>query len=129
MGIAGLSRLPFLSLVLAPLQALASLWVTAPPAAATPSFGPVATLRRCAANDPSATSMAVAGPCQTTAAGSRVLQVAAPATAPRRLKVVREFEPGVSPSCAGRMVISGRMADVCAELDRMAQRESSARAA
>ncbi|MDO9359861.1 MAG: hypothetical protein Q7T70_12810 [Polaromonas sp.] len=42
---------------------------------------------------------------------------------------MREFEPGVSPSCAGRMVISGRMADVCAELDRMAQRESSARAA
>jgi hypothetical protein len=44
-------------------------------------------------------------------------------TAPRRLKVVREFEAGISPSCAGRMVISGRMADVCAELDRMAQRE------
>jgi hypothetical protein len=38
---------------------------------------------------------------------------------PRRLKVLREFEPGVSPKCAGRMVISGRMADVCAELDRM----------
>ena len=39
------------------------------------------------------------------------------------LKVVRQFEPGVGSACAGRMVISGRMADVCAELDRMAERE------
>lgn len=37
-----------------------------------------------------------------------------------RLRVLREFEQGISPACAGRMVISGRMADVCAELDRMA---------
>lgn len=40
-----------------------------------------------------------------------------------RLKIVREFEPGMAPSAAGRMVMSGRMADVCAELDRMTQRE------
>ena len=44
-------------------------------------------------------------------------------TAPRsRLRVVREFDSAVNPDCAGRMVISGRMADVCAELDRMALR-------
>ena len=43
-----------------------------------------------------------------------------------RLKIVRQFEPGVGPACAGRMVISGRMADVCAELDRMAEREGPA---
>ena len=36
-----------------------------------------------------------------------------------RLRVVREFEPNMSRTCAGRMVISGRMADVCAELERM----------
>ncbi len=42
-----------------------------------------------------------------------------------RLKVVREHDAAVSPTCAGRMTISGRMADVCAELDRMAQREAS----
>lgn len=36
------------------------------------------------------------------------------------LRVVREFDSAVGPDCAGRMVISGRMADVCAELDRMA---------
>ena len=44
-----------------------------------------------------------------------------------RLKIVRAFEPGVSPAYAGRMVISGRMADVCAELDRMAQGEAPQR--
>jgi hypothetical protein len=41
--------------------------------------------------------------------------------APSRLRIVREFEPGVSPAFAGRMVISGRMSDVCAELDRMSR--------
>ncbi|MDI1342348.1 hypothetical protein [Polaromonas sp.] len=58
-------------------------------------------------------------------AGHKPCQTVAKATSPRRLKIVREFEAGVSPSCAGRMVISGRMADVCAELDRMAQKESA----
>ncbi|CDS55234.1 hypothetical protein [Polaromonas sp. CG9_12] len=35
------------------------------------------------------------------------------------LRVVRESDAAIQPDCAGRMVISGRMADVCAELDRM----------
>ncbi len=48
--------------------------------------------------------------------------------APSRLKVVRAFDPGMAPSCAGRMVISGRMADVCAELDRMSQKDTSIQA-
>jgi hypothetical protein len=38
----------------------------------------------------------------------------------RPLRVLRVFEAGQKPSHVGRMVISGRMADVCAELDRMA---------
>jgi hypothetical protein len=42
-----------------------------------------------------------------------------------RLKIIREFDAGVHPASAGRMVISGRMADVCAELERMAQRETT----
>ncbi len=42
-----------------------------------------------------------------------------------RLKVVREQDATMSPTCAGRMTISGRMADVCAELDRMAKLEAS----
>jgi hypothetical protein len=44
---------------------------------------------------------------------------AAPSNASPGLRVLREFEAGTSPSCAGRMFISGRMADVCAELERM----------
>ena len=60
----------------------------------------------------------------TTANGQKQCQTVVKASSPRRLKVVREFEAGINPSCAGRMVISGRMADVCAELDRMAQNES-----
>lgn len=62
-------------------------------------------------------------------AGHKPCQTVAKATSPRRLKIVRELEAGVSPCCAGRMVISGRMADVCAELDRMAQREAAVQAA
>lgn len=42
-----------------------------------------------------------------------------------RLKVVREFEYGSSPLCAGRMRMSGRMADICAELERMANHAQS----
>jgi len=43
-----------------------------------------------------------------------------PEPARNTLRVVRESDAGIKPDCAGRMVISGRMADVCAELDRMA---------
>ena len=50
---------------------------------------------------------------------------AAQGRAPTRLRVLREFEPGTSPACAGRMVITGRMADVCAELERMSQSQRS----
>ena len=39
-----------------------------------------------------------------------------------RLKVMREVEPGMGRSQVGRMAICGRMADVCAELDRIASR-------
>ena len=47
-------------------------------------------------------------------------------SSPSSLKVVREVDLDISPDCAGRMVISGRMADVCAELDRMAVRATAA---
>ena len=47
--------------------------------------------------------------------------------APSRLKVIRLFEPGLSASCAGRMLISGKIADVCAELERMEQRSAGNR--
>jgi hypothetical protein len=42
------------------------------------------------------------------------------------LRVVRVAEEGhVSPSNAGRMVMSGRIADICAELDRLVHLEAS----
>ncbi len=41
------------------------------------------------------------------------------------LRVVRVVEAGVATPLSGRMRISGRMADVCAELDRMADREAA----
>ncbi len=43
----------------------------------------------------------------------------------RPLRIVRIQEAGQAPSLVGRMVISGRMADVCAELDRLAAREAA----
>ena len=62
---------------------------------------------------------------------------ALPATPPLRagsrpearkpLRVVRVVETCCGPASAGRMVISGRMADVCAELDRLAALEPIAR--
>ena len=46
---------------------------------------------------------------------------------PRRpLRVVRVVEASRPPATAGRMRISGRMADVCAELDRLAALEATA---
>lgn len=76
------------------------------------------------------TSLAVA---TGAAAASTVAKITChrPAPAPcklqtvSRLKIVREFDSTMSPSSAGRMMISGRMADVCAELDRLAQLESA----
>ena len=42
----------------------------------------------------------------------------------RALRVLRVSEHGQTPHCAGRMVISGRMSDVCAELDRLVALEA-----
>ena len=44
----------------------------------------------------------------------------------RPLRVVRVFEGAQPRAAAGRMVISGRLADVCAELDRLAAAEAAA---
>lgn len=41
------------------------------------------------------------------------------------LRVVRVMESGQGASHGGRMVISGRIADVCAELDRLAAQEAA----
>ena len=43
---------------------------------------------------------------------------------PLPLRVARVMEAQHNRSHAGRMIISGRMADVCAELDRLAELEN-----
>ncbi|MDP3700958.1 MAG: hypothetical protein Q8R72_08650 [Hylemonella sp.] len=54
-----------------------------------------------------------------------VLARACAAPVRRPLRVVRVMEAGQPRSQVGRMVISGRMADVCAELDRLAACEAA----
>lgn len=44
----------------------------------------------------------------------------------RPLRVLRVVDAGHASTTAGRMVISGRLADVCAELDRLAALEAAA---
>ena len=53
------------------------------------------------------------------------LQNLASIAAHRPLRIVRILEAGQAPTHVGRMMISGRMADVCAELDRLAAREAT----
>lgn len=51
-------------------------------------------------------------------------QLSNPCAVRRPLRMVRVMEAGQTPAQVGRMVISGRMADVCAELDRLAACEA-----
>lgn len=133
MGIAVFSRSPahspLLSLLLSPLQALASLLRPVQPVTPLPAFVTAASRREATGELPVALKAMAPGARHASVAGHKPCQTVAKVTSPRRLKIVREFEAGVSPSCAGRMVISGRMADVCAELDRMAQREAAVQSA
>lgn len=117
-----LSRMPVLSALLAPWQALLSLFAAPQAAAASSRNAHILTptgqnMQHCTTSGLPrlAAVRGAAKSCRATATLTR--------SSPSRLRIVRAFEAGMGPSCAGRMVISGRMADVCAELDRMAQRE------
>jgi len=120
MGIVSFSHSPLLSILLAPAQTLAAWFVPAQnrsarysaPVRAQRASGQLA-LPFSSGGNPTPREAA-----QTSKANSQNV-------APSRLRIVREFDANVGPACAGRMVISGRMADVCAELDRMAQREAA----
>jgi hypothetical protein len=125
MGIVSFSHSPMLSVLRAPMQAVAAWFVPAqntsslfaspaqtqlaPKQLALPFAPGGSTGRRRVANGHSVST--------------KIGRNASNLPAISRLKVVREFDSGVSPTCAGRMVISGRMADVCAELERMVQHE------
>ena len=122
MGIVSFSHSPVFSILLAPVQALAAWFVPAQdrssrftaPARAQRASGQLAL-------------PFVSGAATASRESAQVNKTPPKGGTPSRLRIVREFDANVSPACAGRMVISGRMADVCAELDRMAQREATLR--
>lgn len=80
---------------------------------------PVATLLRSTAGAPRQ-SVGSAEPCAMNGAVAR-----GRTRSHRPVRVVRVLESGHAPFHGGRMMISGRMADVCAELERMAEREAA----
>jgi hypothetical protein len=115
------SQTPVLSLLLTPLQTLVGFFGATSSASGSASVttkkGGVPRKRVMGTDLP---------PCQIgekgVHTGSHLRLPSNPSLSP--LKIVRQFEPGTSACCAGRMTISGKMSDVCAELDRMAQREA-----
>jgi hypothetical protein len=66
------------------------------------------------------------GGAATSFTGSRAAPCGRSETLHRPLRVVRVLEASRAPAGAGRMFISGRMADVCAELERLAALEAAA---
>ena len=124
-----LSRMPVLSVLLAPLQMLVALFVPANPISGRALARPASKLTCHALTAPvkgrvePANYTMVNAPCsrQTVAKNACAGQLPKPSIS--RLKILREFDPGIGRTYAGRMIISGRMADVCAELERMEQRE------
>ena len=126
MGIVIFSRSPLLTTLLAPLHALAAVFLPAQSASSSPVFSAASASRPSTPGQtPPAIKNIAVNVRPPTTSGKKYRQAAAKTAAPCRLKIVRASEAGISPSCAGRMVISGRMADVCAELDRMAQKEAA----
>lgn len=121
MGIVSFSRTPLLATLMTPLQTQLGLFG---PALSGAASTPVKAIRK---GKPRKLAM-VAGPngCQT---GKKDLLTdthvnSSPKRSLGHLKIVRQFDPGISPWCAGRMTISGSMDEVCAELDRMAHLEA-----
>lgn len=95
-----------------PIQGLLRWWTATRSSVRRPAVRPVQAEHSCAPK--------FIAPCATiTRASGQKLSSLKP------LRVVHVVESGQARSCVGRMVISGRMADVCAELDRLAASESA----
>ncbi|EJL80594.1 hypothetical protein PMI15_03724 [Polaromonas sp. CF318] len=120
MGIVSFSHSPLLSILLAPAQALAAWFV--PAQSRSGRYGAPARAQRAGGQLTLPFSSGAATALRETNPAGKAMPKR---PTPSRLRIVREFDANVGPACAGRMVISGRMADVCAELDRMAQREAA----
>lgn len=97
----GIALLSFAGLFM-PLKSLASRWMPSRQRRSSPSLRYVAVRPACAARP-----------------------AAKPDRPGRPLRVVRMIDAQQPRTHGGRMVISGRMADVCAELDRLAALEES----
>ncbi|WP_062471525.1 hypothetical protein [Variovorax boronicumulans] len=101
-----------------PLQSLATRWMPARRPSHGESGDAAAGLRYVSIR-PACTARPAGG----SAPASSPSAAAAPA---RPLRVVRVVDrQGTQRGCANRVVISGRMADVCAELDRLAALEAA----
>ena len=86
-------------------------------------WSPLRKLLRRWAGPASQGHVASTAPLPCTNATAAIVRNSRPAQRP--LRVVRVMEAGQPRSQVGRMVISGRMADVCAELDRLAACEAA----
>ena len=121
------SSTSMLSLLAAPVQALAAWFIPAQNIAKplrTPSRAQRKAQQMVLRFAPSATEVPLR-PAIAVPIGLPSGKIAPKSSSGSQLRIVREFDSAVSPCCAGRMVISGRMADVCAELERMSQRETT----
>ena len=100
-----------------PLQSLATRWMPARRPSHGESGDAAAGLRY----------VAIRPACTARTAGSPAPAASPSAATPTRpLRVVRVVDrQGSQRGCANRVVISGRMADVCAELDRLAALEAA----
>ena len=126
MATVSFSNIPVLSTLLTLLQTQLGLFgteVSAPAPAPVPSIAPLKAIKKRKSHK----LMLVAG-VHASPSGKKDLLADSHVNfslrrPPAQLKIVRQFEPDISPLCAGRMTISGSMADVCAELDRMVEIE------
>jgi hypothetical protein len=112
-----------LSLLIAPLQAVVLFF--APHAVGTKPLGMRSPMRSAA---PAAVPIDLVG-----STSPRTSRITYPSTMPHisakpihRVRVVRNIDTALPADRAGRMVVSGRFADVCAELDRLASMEMRA---
>ena len=111
MGLALLTFSDLFADLWTPLQSLAGRWL--------PNRGLAASPRR---NSSGLRYVAVRPSCGPRAAAPGFASAASPSRPLRVVRVVDPLEPGRR---TGRVIISGRIADVCAELDRLAALEAA----
>ena len=107
-----------LSAMFAPIHALVALLM--PAQAVQPHYRPAAACRMQRTSHQNANQTSHLPTTNTPLSSATRVRPAA-----NRLKVTREFDPGMGRSQTGRMAISGSMADVCAELERIAGKDPS----